>query len=253
MIAEPQDVKAGHNIWVPNFEGGTLFQVGHNSIRNNGREGLLLVDTRARDTVKLSAIWERARETRANLSRGRGGRARASMENSDIVTPWDRFSGQTDRDWDLAGGVWNEIVVPSGTAGTLNNIDIRLATPGEFAVLVSERKLPLGRLNRKVDPLETVDADAIPWFGDEDTERWLRQEKGALYSAGWYHQPCGYGSYVKNTGTGPTAKALTGEHFDTAGVEYQTVKQAALFLYIWADGDNTLPRQQVFQQQLSGV
>jgi hypothetical protein len=175
------------------------------------------------------------------------------MENSDIVTPWDRFSGQTDRDWDLVGGEWNEVVVPSGSAGTLNDVDIRLADAVEFAVIVGARKLPLGRLNRKVDPLEIAGPEAIPWFGDEAIERWLRQDKGALYSAGWYQQPCGYGSYVKNTGSGPTAQALTGEHFDTAGVEYGPTRQACLFLYLWVDSDTVLPRQQVFHQQLSGV
>jgi hypothetical protein len=351
MIREPQDVKAGHNVWVPNFEGGTLFQVGHNSIRNNGREGVLLVDTRARDTVKLSAVWERARETRANLSRGRGGRARASMENSDVVTPWDRWSGQTDRDWDLVGGEWNEIPVPSGSAGTLNDIDIRLASPLEYAVIVSPKHLPLGRLNRKVVPLATPPVEpqrhrititgtptggtftlegnadetsaiaynatagavqtavrglggdfaaatvskasakawmvsmhggednlnvgdndltgsspamsvttsgpgtgaGVPWFGKPEIEKWLRQDYNCLYSAGWSEQPCGYGSYVKNTGNGPTAQPLTGEHFDTAGVEYGPTREACLFLYIWVDTNTVLPRQQVFHQQLSGV
>ncbi len=153
QIIPSRAVRPGWNIWEPYFDGGTLFPVVACRVRDNGWVVELLVDTRARPAMEAWAVHQRNRENRYQPSRYLGGPRRRSTSVMDTVTPWDKIVGQTDRDWPLAAGEWTEIPVPAGQAGTVQRTEIALDKAIEFAAMVSERPIPLGRLNRTIEPL----------------------------------------------------------------------------------------------------
>ncbi len=255
-ITPNRAVRPGWNVKVPHFpviDDSTLFHVVACRVLDKGWTVELVVDTRARDAMEAWAVHQRNRANRYQPSRYLGGVRRRSIGVQDTVTPWDKIVGQTDRDWSLAAGEWTEIPVPAGQAGTVQRSEIVLEDAREFAAMVSERPIPLGRLNRKVLPLANF-GTGTPWWGVPATRAWLKKY-GAKVSWGTYENPCGYDPYMKNhpqTGLA-TAAPLTGEFVDDDSWGYDCgLDGAVLYLYIWVGVANTLPRQRVFRQQLDG-
>lgn len=254
LIIPNRAVRPGWNVWEPHFDGGTLFHVVACKVRDKGWVVDLVVDTRARDAMEAWEVHRRNAENRYQPSRYLGGPRRRSTASQDTVTPWDKIVGQTDRKWSLTGGEWTEIPVPSGQAGTVQQTEITLGDPAEFAVIVAERQIPLERLNRKVHPLEDIGEDATPWYEQQAIRSWLKTYRVRV-AWGTFRQPCGYDPRAKTnpqTGT-PTGAPVTGVFFDDSSWGYDCgLDGAALYKYIWLAADNTLPRQRVFTQQLDG-
>lgn len=153
-------LRPGMNIWAPLFDGGTLFHISGADVSNDGWNVSLILDTQARDTM---AAWEsiaRNRETRSNPARAWSGQVRASSVRHDTIADWTDICGNLSHKRALADEKWTEVVIPAGQEGVIQRIDMQLQTADEFAVILSQRKIGLNRLNSQVPtPLTTPAGD----------------------------------------------------------------------------------------------
>jgi hypothetical protein len=208
-----------HNLWVPNFDGGTLFGVSGAQV--SGDSVTFTVDTRHRPARE---IWERLqvrRETRNDPARRMLGN-RQSTQRKDAVRGFISWGGVVDRDVPLEPG-WNVIEVVLGDKGTIAWIDMTVQTVTsdggtitidghEFAVAIFGKPITAARLNDIV-PTPLAENGDRPWR--RRASRKALNEHGFLVAFGTFEEPCGYGSDLK-TDDAP----LTGRFIDDAGVTY---------------------------------
>lgn len=221
-----------HNLWVPNFDGGTLFGV--SGVQVSADTVTFTVDTRHRPARE---IWERMRvrrETRNDPARRMLG-TRQSTQQKDAVRGFISWGGMVDRDVPLEPG-WNVIDVVVGDHGTIAWIETvvqsvtgegeEIAIEGqEYAVAVFGKPITAARLNSLVpSPLTT-----------EGEKAWRRRasrkelkDHGFLYAVGTQEEPCGYGEDIKSD-----SAPLTGRFVDDAGFVYDCEDyRARLCVYV---------------------
>jgi hypothetical protein len=221
-----------HNLWVPNFDGGTLFGVSGAQVR--GDSVVFTVDTRHRPARE---VWERLqvrRETRNDPARRMLGN-RQSTQRKDAVRGFISWGGIVDRDVPLKPG-WNKKEVVVGDKGTLARLDMTVQTVTgsggsisieghEYAVaLFGGKGMTEARLNDLV-PAPLAESGDRPWR--RKATRKVLNEHGFLVAFGTEAEPCGYGADLKSD-----AAPLTGRFVDDAGVTYDCDNYVAQ-LFIW--------------------
>ena len=110
------------NLWAPQFDGGTLFHVSGTGVDEQGVV-TAMVDTRARDAMKVWAIIARNRQARRNPARLWLQEHRSSRMLHDSITEWDEVGGEVER-IALEGGAWNVFPVVAGQEGTVRSLRI---------------------------------------------------------------------------------------------------------------------------------
>jgi hypothetical protein len=95
-VMPARELRPGMNLWAPLFDGGVLLHVSGVGV---GSDGLVeaMVDTRARDALKVWQIIARNREARKNPARLWLQDHRASTTLHDSLTEWDEFGGPDPR------------------------------------------------------------------------------------------------------------------------------------------------------------
>jgi hypothetical protein len=232
-----------HNLWVPNFDGGTLFGVSGAQV--NGDSLVFTVDTRHRPARE---IWERRqvrRETRSDPARRAMG-TRQSTLSKDAVHGFISWGGILDRDVDLVAG-WNKVELVVGDYGTLARFrtvvqDISgtggdvVITGHEHAVAVfgrppSGNTMTVARMN-----------DAVPAPLAENGDRPYRRRAtrkvlnahGFIEAWGTHDEPAGYGGDLK-TDDAP----LTGVE-DVTDVPFEGIDGYRLDVFVWVAAPTTL-------------
>jgi hypothetical protein len=220
-----------HNLWVPNFDGGTLFGV--SGVEVDAESVVFTVDTRHRPARE---VWERLqvrRETRSDPARRMLG-PRQSTQRKDAVRGFISWGGIVDRDVPLEPG-WNKVELVVGDKGTLAWLDFTVqtvtATGGsvsieghEYALAIFGKPITEARLNDLVPAPLSENGDR-PWRRPA-TRRQL-DEHGFIVAFGTRDEPCGYGTDLKSD-----AAALTGRFVDDGGVHYDIDGHVA-YVMVW--------------------
>lgn len=247
-IASYRDVRPGMNLWVPYFDGGTLFHISGVDV-SDGR-AVLTVDTQARDLMELREILDRNQSSKRDTRRAWVIGQQPSKASGNMVIRDENF-GILFNKVTLEANKWTTFPVIVGQHGQINRVDLRTVNDeAEFAVAAFSKKMTRKRLARKVgDPLTTADesvwetSDIQDWFDDEII----------LYAAGDGNQPCGYGRRRKlNDAGNATGAPLTGRFIDRdSWAYYHAVGNPVLiWLAIYPDRDCVLKRGQILWPQM---
>jgi peptidoglycan hydrolase-like protein with peptidoglycan-binding domain len=246
-VASFRDIRPGMNIWVPYFDGGTLFHISGVDVGPDG--ATLTVDTQARDLMELREIIDRNQAGKRDTRRAWLLQNQPTKASGNMVTADEDF-GILFNKVHLDGGKWNVFPVIAGQHGQVGKVDLRMVDGAEYAVAAFSKKITRRRLHRKVgDPLTTADESV---WETSDIQDWY-DDGLLLYAVGDGKQPCGYGRRRKLNDNGdPTGAPLTGRFIDFATWPYYHAPETAVLIYmaIYPDRDCTLKRGQILWAQL---
>lgn len=232
LVRDSRSVKPGHNLWVPNWDGGTLFHVSGCDVQYGSVT--FAVDTQARDAMEVWAIRERNRESRANASRSKSGLRRRSAIRDDTGAFYDGgVFGKIPRTF-CPAGTWTVIETPAGRSGTFQKIDIQTDDPAAFMWNLWGSNRQADWLNRHLgDPFDDGFADLM----DAHQDGWA-DNYALIDHWGTKKQPCGYGSrkHTKDDGTISDAP-ITGRFVYRPGSTYYTRQGGLLRLGFYPDRD----------------
>lgn len=252
MLRDARLVKPGlHNLWVPNFDNGTLFGVSGAQV--NGEAVVFTVDTRFRPALE---VWERLqvrRETRRDPSRRWMG-DRQSTRRKDAVRGFISWGGVIDRNVPVVEG-WNMVEVVVGDYGTLAKIRTVVqdadGTGHEYALALFGKPDP-GKggmttklLNDLVPAPLAEDGGDRPWR--RKATRKTLNAHGFLTAWGTFEEPCGYDGDLKNDGA-----PLTGVETDDAGVRFVGEDGYLCRLFVWVSESTTLRGGRIMWPLLEG-
>lgn len=254
-----RDVRPGQNIWVPHFDGGTLFHVSGVEVTPGGDSqpdsGTVTVDTQARDLLELSEILSRNRESKRDLRREWMIANRSAKPSGNAISR-DEWFGKLGVSRALVGDRWNVIPIICGQSGTVSRVHLRTFNDqAEFCVAVFANKVTRKQLAKRVGNPFPVNEDGETAWDDDSVEDWF-DDRVLLYSAGTEEQPCGYGRRRKfGPSGGRTAAPLTGTFLDDATWPYITDAYSlpVVYLAIYPDRDCTLRRGQLLYAQEDDV
>lgn len=244
-IAGYRDIRPGMNVWVPYFDGGTLFHISGIDVFD-GR-AVATVDTQARDLMEVREILDRNRSSRRDTRRAWVLQNQPTKASGNMIEADENF-GILPNKIRLDGNQWNVFAVPAGQHGQVGKVDLRMVDGAEYAVSVWARKVTRKGLNNRVgNPLTTGDESV---WETADLGTW---EDDLLYAVGDGKQPCGYGRRRKLDDAGnPTGAPLTGRHIDKATWPYVFAAGTKVLLYIaiYPDRDDVLKRGRILWAQL---
>lgn len=244
-VASYRDLRPGMNIWVPYFDGGTLFHISGIDVRPDG--AIATVDTQARDLMEVREILERNSSSRRDTRRAWVLQNQPSKASGNMVMADENF-GILSTKVRLEGNKWNVFPVIAGQHGQINKVDLVMRNGVEYVVSAWSKKVTRKQLNNRVgNPLSTGDESV--W----ETADLGGLEDNLLYAAGDGNQPCGYGRRRKlNDAGNPTGAPLTGRFIDEATWPYVFAAGTKVLLYvaIYPDRDCVLRRGRIMWAQL---
>lgn len=241
-ILPARALRPGMNVWLPQFDDGTLVHVSGISVSDGGRQVMLYVDTRSRDLLEVWEVIQRNRESRHDPARVKGLRSSAKIPK-DIIE-YDEVGGVLESRVDLVGGQWNEIPVVAAEAGTIRSIRYETTPATESSVIVSAQPFALSMLDRLLPaPL----GEGAGWEDAEVRRAWKARD--VLYASGDWQQPNGYFPARKTDEEGPTFALVTGIHEDDAGFSYYAHQYPVLYMYVWVPTDCRIPAGRVMWPQ----
>lgn len=241
-VLAARDIRPGMNLWLPQFQGGTLVHVTAATV--SGDVVTLQVDTRARDAWNVAQVIERDRESRKDPARAFFRRLTKSTTAGDAIGEFSEVGGII-TEQELRGGEWNIIEVVAGDSGTIRSLRLDTNPNAESSVAIFGKKVWPKALQREIgDPLS--EAGTERWRNENVLDR-LRRDHGLLYSAGDSYEPGGYSPGTRGEdGTG----ILTGRLEDEAGVQYYTDHRPILYVAVWVDRDCVVPAGRIMWPQL---
>lgn len=250
-LASYRDIRPGMNVWVPYFDGGTLFHISGVDV-SDGR-AVATVDTQARDLMEVREIIERNQSSRRDTRRAWILQQQAQKASGNMIMADENF-GVLSRNVALTGNEWNVFPVVAGQHGQVNKVDLQtFADQAEFAVAIFAKKVTPNRLQNRIgNPL--VEADESVWETG-DLEDWW-EDSILLYAAGDGAQPCGYGRRRKVNDVGnPTGAPITGRYIDRATWPYVFAAGTKVLLYvaIYPDRNCALRRGRILWAQLDDM
>lgn len=228
-ILSNRDIREGWNIWVPNFDGGTLFHVAGIDVSDDGFVTRFMVDTRARDTLTLDAVLDRQEQNRLSPSKAFWKRASGNYGKDAITGFLGEIGGKLGADWTLETG-WNVGWVPVGDYGLIQRFRTRVRT-----YVVSGGQQLGSSINDGADGVEHQSRI----FAQKTTRAWMAarepdptaagaeddykaalddyKDRGLLAAYGTDPEdPCGYGDGHKADGDD-----LSGNFFDDSGFPFR--------------------------------
>jgi len=238
LVRDVRTIQPGMNLWLANWDGGTLVHVSGVNVQPGSVE--FTVDTRARDTMKVWEVIARNRESRRSPARQWIAQNRRSGMQDDTGAFYDgSVFGKIERTH-LPAGTWTVIPTPAGRSGTLQTIDIQTDTSAAaFVMAIFGKQVDSAWCNRKLgDPVFATLTDTT--FADRvqaNTKTW--QDNRFLVDVfGQNTQPCGYWpeQHTKADGTA-TSAPITGEYRMKAGVPYFCKGDPVLWIAIRPDRD----------------
>jgi hypothetical protein len=125
-VLSTRDVREGWNLWVPNFEGGTLFHVSGVDVSQDGFDVRFMVDTQARDTLTINEILDRQEQNRLSPSKAFWKQASGNFGKDTITGSLGEIGGKIGTDVFCPAGQWTVLPIPVGDYGTISQIRTRL-------------------------------------------------------------------------------------------------------------------------------
>lgn len=252
QVLSARDIPAGWNLWVPNFDGGTLVHVARCAV--NGDTVTFDVDTHARDALELGEIIQRNRDSRRSPRRDWVAEQRGSTKIHDAVTPFTDKAGIVYTPVPCPANTWTGFWVFAGEAGTLSQLRALVQPASEYAMSVWGMKVPDKLLNRRVGDPFPVDKDGETVWSQESLQDFFEQNL-LLYAAGDDEQPCGYWPRKHTNRLGKTTSApLNGKWRDHESIGYITNHQyPALWVAIRPRKDTVVQRGRMLYTQIQAA
>jgi hypothetical protein len=186
-VRDTRSIKPGNNLWLPNWDGGTLVHVSGANVSADSVE--FAVDTRARDTMKVWEVITRNRESRISPSRQWIAQNRRSGQRDDTGAFYDgSVFGKIARTF-CPADVWTVVPTPAGRSGVINLLDIQTDdNKALFGISIWGKQVDTDWLNRKLgDPLGAPFANRVR----KNTKTW-QDNRWLVNIWGQKDQPCGY-------------------------------------------------------------
>lgn len=248
-----RDVRPGQNLWLPQFDDGTLVHVAGADL-NPGQGGspdsaTWTVDTQARGLLTLTEILARNKDGHRDLRREWIASNRGSKPSGNMVSRDEHF-GILDRDVKLKGGRWNTVRVIIGQSGTVNRIRLRaVSSKAEFCFIVLSAEVTATQLARRLGNPFPVDATTGEGALDRhQADKWF-EDRIVLFAAGNAKQPCGYGRRKKfGNNDARTSAPLTGTYLHDEPWSYLSAGDRRPFVTIgiYPDRDCTIKGGRIF-------
>lgn len=236
LVRNVRSLKPGQNLWVPNFEGGTLFHISGVNMSQTAPGVLraeLAVDTRARDTMPLWEIIRRDRRSKHLASMNPMALNRRSGMVSDQATYDGSVFGIVERTF-CPANQWTVMRTAGGRSGTLQTIDIKCEDgAAAFGLWIGGKVVDGDWMDRWVgDPF----ADGFKDKVSTNTDNW-QEKRGLIDIFGDAEQPCGYWPRSHTNEDGETDAPITGRFKFDAGATYQCVGKPWLCVAVRPDRD----------------
>lgn len=237
-VLDARAVKPGDNLWLPNWDGGTLVHVSGVTVNQAGTGDVqFAVDTRARDTMKVWEVIARNRESRKKVNRQWIAQNRRSEMRDDTGAFYDGATfGKVPRTF-CPANTWTVMWSPGGRSGMFQIIDIQTTdSEAAFGLWLSGKAVDGldDWLNRKLgDPFDAGFADKV----ERNSEAW-ENHKGMIDVFGGADQPCGYWPRKHTNADGTTTDApITGRFKFKAGTPYDCQGSPAIAVAVRPDRD----------------
>lgn len=255
-IVSARSVLPGRNIWVPNFDGGTMFHIAEVNVSPGNTpdavdEVTLNVDTHYRDALELSEIIARNKDSRRDARRDWVAEMRGSRRIHDGGTPFTQKCGINTRLIECPANTWTVFELFTGSSGVASEIQVVTDPPAEFATVWHGMKVRRGELMAAYgNPLAAVPDSGESWLNNEAKQAWYRRHLG-VYANGTEEQPGGYWPRMHTGRTLEVTDApLTGVWQDEAGFRYVTGEIPALWVAIYPDRDTVVQRGRMMWAQV---
>lgn len=244
LVRDVRSIKPGMNLWLPNWDGGTLIHVSGVSI-SPGQGAVVAefaVDTRARDTMPVWQVNARNRESRQRYDRQWIAQNRRSGIRDNTGAFYDgSVFGKIPRTF-LAANTWTVIPTPAGRSGVLQKIDLHVENDlAKYGVSAWGKEVQTGWLDRTVgDPFDIDGVTfGVPYSDHVERKQDVWQNaRGLIDIWGDEHQPCGYWPRRHTTESGVVTDApITGDFKFTAGAPYLCQYTPVIWLAIRPDRD----------------
>jgi hypothetical protein len=284
-VMEAGELLPGMNLFVPNFQGGTLFHVAASQPNAQGVFSAT-IDTRFRDAMEAWEVMDRNKESRRDPARRRNQQHRSSTIVKDSIGEWDELGGLLGQDVTLEPG-WNVFEVVGAAEGVIAKLRLvvqSIDSDGttveieghEFACAVFGRPITAERLNNLI-PKPLTSAGTKMW----ESQRGELDGRWILYSAGTRDEPCGYSpgrkhyestsDEVENPDYAPDADenttgtdddefitvtteeswgVVTGKHVDDAGFRYASESRTRLYPAVWVGDEAKILTGRIMWPQL---
>lgn len=254
-IVSAADIEAGKNLWLPNFEGGTLVHISEVDVQPGPDYDTvtLTVDTGYRDATELAEIKARNAESRRHPAREWVNEQRGSRTQRDTGTPpYHWKAGRLWRNWTVPANTWTVIPVFMGYAGTVSKLRIETENGlGVFCSAIFRQRVTRKLLNARVGNPFGVNADTGETVWSDPKMADFYSNRLLMYAHGNEEEPGGYWPRRHtNRNGGTTTHPITGVWQDDASFGYFTGEVPALYLAVFSDRDTTVKRGRVMWAQL---
>jgi hypothetical protein len=250
-----RDIQPGWNVWLPNFDGGTLVHVARNAITPGSGTtpdaATLDVDTHYRDALELGEVIARNRDSRRDPRREFVIEQRGSKRVHDSITPFNEKAGINYRKQVCPANEWTVFPIFAGQAGTLSKLRIVTESPAAaFCGAIFADEISAATLQRRVGNPFPVDKDGETVWSNPALEDWFTNRL-LMYAWGNAEQPGGYWPKKHtNRDRETTTAPLTGVWQDDASFGYVTPVFPALWVAIYPDRDTVIRRGRLLWCQL---
>lgn len=253
-VMEANELLPGMNVFVPNFQGGTLFHV---SASVPDEEGVFTftVDTRFRDAMEAWEVIERNKESRRDPARRRNQQHRSSTIVKDSIGEWFEHGGILGNDVKLDPG-WNVFEVVAAMEGVIARMKmtVQTVTTEDETVSIEGHEYVCAVFGRPITPSMLANTVPAPLTA-EGKKAWRRRASRAVLKDHWLlvsfgtdEEPCGYGEDLKSDGA-----TLTGVLDEDAGFRYASETRGRLYVAVWVKEDAegaTIPAGRIMWPQL---
>lgn len=237
-------IRPGTNIWLPYFDGGTLFHISGCEVDDTGVT--LTIDTQARDLLEVRAIAERDVDSRRQPVREWMAQNQTKKPSTAMVA-YDEGFGIIDRKRPLKAGQWNKVPVIMGQQGQVGRTRLRMLNdkPECAAMVLTRDKTPTQVFNKVGNPLVISDQS---WLEKESVQDW-NDDEVILWASGDGKQPGGYSPRRHRDDAGNVTDApITGRLDDAASWPFIHAAHTAVisYLYVYPDRDTVLQKGRAF-------
>lgn len=238
LNADPEEgsrfeIRAGDNIKLRDFRGtnhttGTLFHISEVTVDYQSGQVSLSVDTKARDLLTLSAIWERERNVTAISRDPRDLKNRPVSTLPSDRPNWDCESGSgVIPKTTLTAGAWTVFRVAIGGTGNIQGVLAQTAIPAAFSLVLFDRLIT----PQELDSVEDGNPTHENYFSAENWD----ENSGLINGWGEGTQMAGYYPGKQSLGD-----PKTGKLFEYVASYFEPKTPPWIWVAIWCDTSTTI-------------
>jgi hypothetical protein len=220
-------IRAGENILLKEFRGsgqpGVLFHIAEVSTSYQSGQVSLSVDTKARDLLTLSAIWEREHSTTTVARDPRNHKNRPVALAPSDAPSWDCESGSgVIPKTTLTANAWTVFRVAVGGTGNIQQVLAVTGVPARFSLTIFDRLIT----TQELDAVGSGDPTDDDYYSAEHWD----EHSGLVNAWGMGQQMAGYYPGKQTSGD-----PVTGKLFEAVATYFEPKSPPWVWVAIWCD------------------